>query len=126
MSNQNEIYRGYELGQPFCLDYIRRDLVEEGELANLILADETGGVSSRPSIQDHGISRLDMTYGALQQAAMLADYGKLKKSGAQVSAIQRESPITLSQWLRESRLASERSAYRIRNGSKASPELQGS
>ncbi|GMR11461.1 MAG: hypothetical protein BMS9Abin28_2293 [Anaerolineae bacterium] len=66
-----------------------------------------------------------MTYGALQQAAMMADYGQLKKSGAQVCAIQLKSPITLSQWLRVLRAASERSAHRIRDGIKASPELQG-
>jgi hypothetical protein len=76
--------------------------------------------------QDEEIPGLDMTYGALQQAAMLAEYEQLRKSGAQVCAIRLKSHFTLSQWLGELRGASERSANRTREGSKASPELQGS
>ena len=76
--------------------------------------------------QDDEIPELDMTYGALQHAAMLAEYEQLKKSDAQVCAIRLKSPFTLSQWLGELRAASERSANRTREGSKASPELQGS
>ena len=51
MSNQNEIHRAYELGQSFWLDYIRRDLLEDGELDRLIQAKEIRGVTSNPSAQ---------------------------------------------------------------------------
>ncbi|MFQ5924190.1 MAG: hypothetical protein ACE5M4_15235, partial [Anaerolineales bacterium] len=138
-----------ELGRPLYLGiYHRRSSAIERELARfkeslasllgidcvsafdlLPRADLQWGLTLLAGVepdQDAEIPGMDMTYGALQQAAMLAEYEQLKKSGAQVCAIRLKSPVTLSQWLKELRAAGERSADRMREGSKASPELQGS
>lgn len=69
MSNQNEIHRAYELGQSFWLDYIRRDLLEDGELDRLIQDKEIRGVTSNPSIFRKAIADSDLYLAAMQPLA---------------------------------------------------------
>ena len=49
-----------ELGQSIWLDYIRRDLIESGELKNMIDAGEIYGVTSNPSIFQSAISSSEL------------------------------------------------------------------
>jgi len=69
MSNPNAIHRAYELGQSFWLDYIRRDLLKEGELAQLIQAEEIRGVTSNPSIFKKAIAETDLYLAAMRPLA---------------------------------------------------------
>ncbi len=65
----NEIQQAYELGQSFWLDFIRRDLVENGELAALIEADEVRGITSNPSIFKQAIADSDLYQASMRPMA---------------------------------------------------------
>ena len=54
------IQRTADLGQSIWLDYIRRDLIERGELKRLIDEDGISGVTSNPSIFQSAISGSDL------------------------------------------------------------------
>ncbi len=69
MSSENQIHRAYELGQSFWLDYIRRDLLESGELAGLIEAGEIRGITSNPSIFQQAIGESDLYLNAMRPLA---------------------------------------------------------
>ncbi|MFQ5941920.1 MAG: transaldolase [Anaerolineales bacterium] len=69
MSNENRIQRAYQLGQSFWLDYIRRDLLEDGELAGLIQANEIRGVTSNPSIFQQAIGESELYLPAMRPLA---------------------------------------------------------
>ena len=69
MSNENQIHRAYELGQSFWLDYIRRDLLESGELVALIDAGEIRGITSNPSIFQQAIGESDLYLNAIRPLA---------------------------------------------------------
>lgn len=56
----DSIQQAHAIGQSFWLDYIRRDLVEQGELERLIAAGEIRGVTSNPSIFEQAIGRSDL------------------------------------------------------------------
>ena len=56
----NPIHRAQELGQSIWLDYIRRDLIETGELTRLIESGIVRGVTSNPSIFESAISGSDL------------------------------------------------------------------
>jgi len=68
-SAENQIHRAYELGQSFWLDYIRRDLLESGELAGLIEAGEIRGITSNPSIFKQAIGESDLYLNAMRSMA---------------------------------------------------------
>ncbi len=51
----NPIHGAYQIGQSFWLDYIRRDMLENGDLARLIADGEIRGVTSNPSIFEKAI-----------------------------------------------------------------------
>lgn len=59
----------YELGQSFWLDYIRRDLVASGELAELIDAGEVRGMTSNPTIFEEAIAKSDLYTEAIRPLA---------------------------------------------------------
>jgi transaldolase/glucose-6-phosphate isomerase len=69
MSDNNAIHRAYELGQSFWLDNIRRDLVEDGELASLIDSGEIRGITSNPSIFEQAIGKSDLYLAAMRPMA---------------------------------------------------------
>ena len=46
----------YKLGQSVWLDYIRRDIIDNGELARLVREDGLCGITSNPSIFEKAIS----------------------------------------------------------------------
>jgi transaldolase/glucose-6-phosphate isomerase len=65
----NRITQALELGQSFWLDYIRRDLVEDGELDRLIKAGEIRGVTSNPTIFQQAIGGGDLYNAAIRPLA---------------------------------------------------------
>lgn len=56
----NPVQRLRELGQSVWLDYIRRDLLDSGQLAGLIAAGEVRGVTSNPTIFEQAIVKTDL------------------------------------------------------------------
>jgi transaldolase/glucose-6-phosphate isomerase len=56
-------------GQSLWLDYIRRDILESGELARLIAADEVHGVTSNPTIFAAAIATGDLYTSGLRPLA---------------------------------------------------------
>ena len=65
----NAIQQVYELGQSIWLDYIRRDLVSNGQLAGLVEAGEVRGVTSNPTIFEEAIAKSDLYNGAIRPLA---------------------------------------------------------
>ncbi|NIS83537.1 MAG: bifunctional transaldolase/phosoglucose isomerase [Anaerolineales bacterium] len=65
----NPVLRLHELGQSLWLDYIRRDLMDSGELARLVAAGEVRGVTSNPSIFAKAISDSDLYTSDLRMMA---------------------------------------------------------
>ncbi len=53
---ENNLKQLRTLGQSIWLDYIRRDLITEGELKRLILEDGLMGMTSNPSIFEKAIA----------------------------------------------------------------------
>jgi hypothetical protein len=62
-------------GQSPWLDYLKRSLIEKGELRSLIECDGLKGVTSNPSIFEKAIGETDEYADALQQFQGLADHG---------------------------------------------------
>jgi transaldolase/glucose-6-phosphate isomerase len=62
-------------GQSPWLDYLKRSLIENGELRTLIERDGLKGVTSNPSIFEKAIGETDEYADALQQFQRLADHG---------------------------------------------------
>lgn len=65
----NTIHEAYELGQSFWLDYIRRDLLGNGDLSQLIEAGEIRGVTSNPTIFQKAIGESDLYNAAIRPMA---------------------------------------------------------
>ena len=63
------IQKTAELGQSLWLDYIRRDLIENGELLRLVEEDGIRGVTSNPSIFQSAISSSDLYSPDIRQMA---------------------------------------------------------
>lgn len=63
------IRQAHEIGQSFWLDYIRRDLVEYGQLERLIGAGEIRGVTSNPSIFQQAIGGSELYDAAMRPLA---------------------------------------------------------
>jgi len=56
-----------EQGQAIWLDYIRRDILENGELAGLIERDGLSGVTSNPAIFQQAIGESSLYDGDLKE-----------------------------------------------------------
>lgn len=67
--NGNPILEAYAAGQSFWLDYIRRDLLETGELERLIESGEIRGVTSNPSIFQQAIGGSNLYDAAMRPLA---------------------------------------------------------
>jgi transaldolase/glucose-6-phosphate isomerase len=65
----NPVQRVHELGQSLWLDYIRRDLIESGELEELIEKGYIRGVTSNPTIFEQAIADSDLYTAALRPLA---------------------------------------------------------
>ena len=63
------VQRVYELGQSLWLDYIRRDLIESGELEELIKNGDIRGVTSNPTIFERAIADSDLYTAAIRPLA---------------------------------------------------------
>jgi transaldolase len=63
----NPIQALHNQGQSLWLDYIRRDLLESGDLANLIKRDEIRGVTSNPTIFEQAIAGSDLYTERIQE-----------------------------------------------------------
>ena len=61
-------------GQSLWLDYLKRSLIEKGELRTLIERDGLKGVTSNPSIFEKAIGETDEYADALKQFQALADH----------------------------------------------------
>ena len=62
-------------GQSPWLDYLKRSLIEEGELRGLIERDGLKGITSNPSIFEKAIGESEEYKGALKQFQAQADHG---------------------------------------------------
>jgi transaldolase/glucose-6-phosphate isomerase len=62
-------------GQSPWLDYLKRSLIEKGELRTLIERDGLKGITSNPSIFEKAIGESDEYKGALKQFQAQADHG---------------------------------------------------
>jgi transaldolase / glucose-6-phosphate isomerase len=65
----NPVEGARALGQSFWLDYIRRDLIESGELEQLVTAGLLQGMTSNPTIFEQSISGTDLYAGYLRPLA---------------------------------------------------------
>lgn len=63
------VQRVYELGQSLWLDYIRRDLIESGELEELIKNGDIRGVTSNPTIFEEAIADSDLYTASIRPLA---------------------------------------------------------
>jgi transaldolase len=59
MSEQSRLHALHELGQSVWLDYIRRGIIDNGELEGMIRAHDLRGVTSNPSIFEEAIGKSD-------------------------------------------------------------------
>jgi transaldolase len=65
----NPILQATDIGQSFWLDYIRRDILFNGDLAAMIGSGEVRGVTSNPSIFDKAIAGSDLYSSSLRSLA---------------------------------------------------------
>ncbi len=65
----NPVQRVHELGQSLWLDYIRRDLIDSGELEQRIKGGEIRGVTSNPTIFEKAIAGSDLYTASLRSLA---------------------------------------------------------
>lgn len=68
--NENPLKRLENLGQSIWLDYIRRDLIANGELQHLIDEDGLRGMTSNPSIFEKAIAESTIYDSAIQKMAL--------------------------------------------------------
>jgi len=66
--SENPLNRLHQLGQSLWLDYIRRDLIESGELKQMIEADSLCGMTSNPTIFSNAIAGKDLYDGDIRAA----------------------------------------------------------
>lgn len=66
MSNQTPIKGLTELGQSIWLDYIRRDILDDGSLERMVEHDGLRGMTSNPSIFDKAIAETNLYDDALR------------------------------------------------------------
>ena len=68
--NENPLKKLESLGQSIWLDYIRRDLIANGELQHLIDEDGLRGMTSNPSIFEKAIAESTIYDSAIQKMAL--------------------------------------------------------
>ena len=68
--NENPLKKLESLGQSIWLDYIRRDLIANGELQHLIDEDGLSGMTSNPSIFEKAIAESTIYDSAIQKMAL--------------------------------------------------------
>lgn len=66
MSNVTPVQRLVELGQSIWIDYIRRDMLENGDLKRMIENDGLRGMTSNPSIFEKAIAETELYDDALR------------------------------------------------------------
>jgi transaldolase len=69
IENTGSLWRLTELGQSVWVDYIRRGILDNGELAEMIREDAVRGVTSNPAIFEQAIARSDDYTDALERLA---------------------------------------------------------
>jgi transaldolase len=69
IENTGPLWRLTELGQSVWVDYIRRGILDNGELAEMIREDAVRGVTSNPAIFEQAIARSDDYTDALERLA---------------------------------------------------------
>lgn len=69
---KNPLARLPDLGQSIWLDYIRRDMVQDGTLARMITTDDLRGMTSNPTIFAQAISGSSLYDGDIRAAAASA------------------------------------------------------
>ena len=69
MSDTNPLHQLHPLGQSVWLDYIRREILENGELEGMIARYDLRGVTSNPSIFEEAIAKSDDYDGAMEELA---------------------------------------------------------
>ena len=62
----NQLHQLHELGQSVWLDYIRRDILRNGDLQRMIAEHDLRGVTSNPSIFEQAIGKSDDYDSALE------------------------------------------------------------
>ena len=76
-NDRNPLHELHPLGQSVWLDYIRREILENGELEAMIAKYDLRGVTSNPTIFEEAIGKSDDYDAAMQElAAEGADAGK--------------------------------------------------
>ncbi|HET7009962.1 MAG TPA: bifunctional transaldolase/phosoglucose isomerase [Anaerolineales bacterium] len=65
----NALEQARAIGQSFWLDYIRKDLIESGELEQLVSAGLLQGMTSNPTIFEQSISKSDLYTASLRPLA---------------------------------------------------------
>jgi transaldolase len=69
MPETNPLHQLHPLGQSVWLDYIRREILENGELEAMIARYDLRGVTSNPSIFEEAIAKSDDYDGAMEELA---------------------------------------------------------
>jgi transaldolase len=69
MAEKTPLHQLHELGQSVWLDYIRRDILQNGELERMIRDYDLRGVTSNPSIFEQAIGHSDDYDGAMEALA---------------------------------------------------------
>ncbi|KAF0092689.1 MAG: transaldolase [Fusobacteria bacterium] len=90
---ENKLKQLNILGQSIWLDYIRKDLMEDGELKRLILEDNLKGMTSNPSIFEKAITQShlydeDIKKMALEGKDSLEIYEALSQTDVQNAALE--------------------------------------
>lgn len=81
-TNKNPLHDLHALGQSVWLDYIRREILENGELERMIRQYDLRGVTSNPSIFEQAIGQSDDYDDAFERGA-----GQGKDAGAMYEAV---------------------------------------
>lgn len=76
MNNNNPLKKLNEFGQSCWLDYIRRDMVRNGDLAGLIERDGISGITSNPAIFEKAIVHSDIYDEAIRSLARKGLYAR--------------------------------------------------
>jgi transaldolase len=75
--SKNPLNRLQQLGQSVWLDYIRRDLIESGQLLRLIETDSLGGMTSNPTIFSSAIATGQLYDQDIRAAGLTEDSAKV-------------------------------------------------
>lgn len=91
--NAGALWRLTELGQSVWLDYIRRGIIDNGELADMIREDAVRGVTSNPAIFEQAIARSDDYADALERLAAEGVHADAAYEKLAIEDIQRAADL---------------------------------